>query len=351
MKKYIIVFTLILFAIIFLFQIKITKNQKPQLKQTSSTQVELGKEIKQENYLPQIQNTNIAQLQPSSYIPSTTCNKTFEDILLEYGKEWGPIKNKKLTFTTEETNNIINLINNYTTCLAIAQKDISICNLLSFTKDQCINAFYNYSFTEFLFGANKNEQDCKNYIDYLKRNPKNDDMKLTSLNISSDRLCSEIKKDIRGICDRLFTEKSQLEKCYNVFPKNILERCPRPDNPEICVRGYENAKKTGDLDCDILDDNKKELCYIAKKGKEMCNPQLQQLTSTYCLYQENIKKKLAEFEEKKKIEEQKIEAEKEKLRKAKEEEERKKLEGEIIKKAKQAAEEAKKFKGRKNEEE
>lgn len=351
MKKYIIISILILSVIIMLFQIKFNKKQTTQYKQTQSTQIELGKEIKQETSLPSTTNINMPQPIQPSYISSTICNKTFEDIILEYGKEWGPMQNKKLTFTTEEINNIINLSNEYITCLAIAQKDITSCNLLPFAKEQCIDSYYNYAFTEFFFGANKNEQDCKNYIDYLRKNPKNDDMRLTSLNVSSDKLCSEIKKDIRGICDRLFTEKSQLEKCYTVFPKNILDNCPRPDNPEICVRGYENAKKTGDLDCEILNENRKEFCYIAKRGKEMCSSKLQKLISTYCSYQENIKKKLEEMENKKKIEEQKIQAEKEKLQKAKEEEERKKLEGEIIKKAKQAAEEAKKFKGRKNEEE
>ncbi|MCX7641278.1 MAG: hypothetical protein N2Z20_01420 [Elusimicrobiales bacterium] len=349
MKKYIIIFVLIAATITILLQTRKAKiqNQTPsQFQQTSD--IKIGKEIQKNETQPP--SAYMQQTVSPSYIQITGCTKTFEDIILEYGKEWGPMQVKKLSLSTEETNNIISLINDYLTCSAIANKDFSKCNLFALTQESCINTYYTYQFAEFFVGANKNEQDCKKYVEMLKKNPKNDGMKITSLNITPDNLCYEIKQDLRGLCDRLFSNSSDREKCYEVFPKNILDTCPMRDK-NSCIASYETMKKTGEVNCDMFDENKKELCEIRRAGHNRCNDKLQKLLLTYCSYQENIKKKLIEMEEKKKKEEEKIQAEKEKLKKAKEEEERKKLEGEVIKKAKQAAEEAKKFKGRKYEEE
>ncbi len=341
MKKYLVLAILLLAAVIILFQFKTKKtNTIPQFSKAGE-ELKIGKEIQKDTTPPPVTQTT-----SSSYIQTTGCNKTFENIISEYGKEWGSTK-REITFTQEEIDKIMKLITDYIECEAIVSKNPSKCELFIPIKKYCIHTYYNYQFNEFFIGANKNEEDCKKYIDILKENmrdPIDKEILLLSRKVGPDKLCSEIKNDIRGICDRLFTNTSERKQCYNVFPKDIIKRCPL-SSEEACTNAYENAKKTGVYGCDLFEEGNRKRCEIRKMGINACSEKLNKLLITYCSYMENLNKKIAELEEKKKMEEEKKKMEEEKIKR---EEEIKKLENEIIKKAKQAAEEAKKFKGRKN---
>ncbi|MGC9069841.1 MAG: hypothetical protein ACP5IO_00840 [Elusimicrobiales bacterium] len=343
MKKYIVFGIIIVAAVIILLQIKSRKTPIIQQPETQTEELKIGKEIPKDYTTPPPVSTpppSIEQTVSPEYMQMTGCTKTFEDIISGWGKEWGPPPRKitspiqQLTLSPQQTNKIVELLKDYLLCEAIANKDPSKCDRFTPTKEECTKVYYEYQFNEFFIGANKNEADCKKYLEMEIRDEKenrirtSDSWRFSSLNLSPDKICSEIKNDIRGICDRLFTNPSERKKCYTVFPKNILDGCPMP-NKEECVKAYENIKTTGKYDCEFLEKGSEELCKIRKIGGVICREKLNKLLSTYCSY-------LADLEEKRKREE-------EKLKQAQEEEERKKLEGEIIKKAKQAAEEEKRF--------
>lgn len=347
MKKYIIIVILLL-AVAVVIQMKIKKINIPQTTQQPSSEIKIGREIEREN----IPKPPPEPAMPPTYSQLTGCSKTFQDIIAEYGKEWGPIQSKKLTFTPEETNNILKLVDDYLICKALTSNDPSNCKL-SLTKEGkegCEKYYYTYRFVEFIVGANKDERECLAYLNFIR--DYNDEDKKEIKNLlrlsQAEKICLAIKHNPTKVCDNILAKDEEKKRCYQVFPNDLTKGCfffPT----ELCKEVYEKSK--GDIDCNWFDDYNKELCEMKKIGGSICTDKLQKLLITYCSYQENVKKKLTEFEEKKRLEEEKIQAEKEKLKKAKEEEERKKLEEEIIKKAKEAVEKAKKFKGRKYEEE
>ncbi len=332
MKKYLVLAALFLIAIIMLLQLKTKRTNTTLHTPKTMEELKIGKEITKDLTLPPTTQASlppynlpsISQTSSPTYTGATEYDNTFKDIISDYGKKWGPTqnKNKKAAFTKEENDTIIKLMKDYLVCEAIAAKNPSKCDIFTPLKKDCIKTYYEYQFLEFFIGANKNEEDCKKYIDILKMNPKDDEMGLLSLKVSSDKLCSEIKNDIREICDRLFINTLERKHCYNVFPKDIIKSCPLHSR-EVCTNAYENAKKTGEYNCELFEESNRERCEIRKMGINICVEKLNRLIITY-----------TELKEKKRAEG--------------EEEERKILENEIIKNAKKAAEEAKKFKGRKN---
>lgn len=345
MKKYIILIAILL-AVIVIVQMKVKNLKNIQQPIQQSSEIKIGKEIAKDSMSKPAMEQTISP----TYVQLTGCTKTFEDVILEYGKEWGIMQSKKPTFTPEETNNIITLINDYLICRVLSSNDPSNCKLFPPYKDTCEKYYYSYKFVEYMTGVNKNESECITYLNLIKNY--NDDGLDKIKNIvrlsKPEKICSEIKNNPTTVCDKILSKDEEKDNCYRVFSNDLTKGCLFFPT-QFCKDAYETHR--GNIDCNWFDDYKKDLCEMKNSGNSICTDKLQKLLMTYCSYQENVKKKLEEFEEKKKLEEQKIQAEKEKLKKAKEEEERKKLEGEIIKKAKQAAEEAKKFKGRKYEEE
>lgn len=323
-----------------------TKNiHKPdkQFKNETTSNIQIGKELKI-NEVPNLLTDKPQEKNEQNSIlinhdltinkieqTQNECNVSIETIASDYGKEWGPTKDDILS--KEENHQLINLMKEYLVCEAIKRDDINKCDISNAVKKYCTDSFIEYKFNEFFIGINKDENDCIRYFEYLKKNPEKDDIGLLKLNTEKQKICSEIKKDLRNICERLFpSNQSELTKCYKIFPKNIFEKCPL-ENETACSNIYNSIKNENRISCDLFNKKDKELCLTKYDNYRTCEGKLQLLKNKYCEVIKKVKEKKQKEEAKKR------------------EEEAKKIEEEIIKKSKKEIEEFKKFKGRKNEEE
>lgn len=353
MKKYIILFIVIVITVIAIYiNTKGSKINKPVVQPTTNTQ-QIGVELPQSQSAittdKAIVTDNINTTIPPTYTQLTGCNKTLKDIIEDHGTVWGEIpkkENNTYSFSKEESETILILLAEYIGCTSLAKEKPQLCNTLpGVSKEMCEAEYYNYKFREYVIGKNKNIKDCLTYFEMEQKwlEKQQEENKLKNLGINDiNLLCQNIKLvGMDKICDNMVKDKSKLSKCYELFPKSI-DQC---DDDKECVMLFQVLKSyrdTGNLECSTIPKPKyREKCEIARIGETACSEKLNKLTLTYCDFYSKIIQKNLKKKENKKINKLEEELDEEKI---------KKLEEEIIKKSKEILKKQKNLPGGKDEE-
>ncbi|MEF3280846.1 MAG: hypothetical protein K6357_07775 [Elusimicrobiota bacterium] len=312
MRKYIVLITVVLIAILIVIKFLTKPKEKPIVPQPLKQEIPFGREIpreankevdretknppSQDALLPllsttYLQNSLNTTLTPT-YIQVTGCNKTPKNIIEDYGNIWGPgtKKSKKMsyTFSQEETNNIITLLTDYITCVAIAKKDVAYCNTLpEEMRKMCVESYYTYKMKEYLIGKDTNINNCLGYYKIEEETGRQKGEVLKALGVNDYfTLCQKMKLGIDKLCNN-----KSLSECNDNKKSDLLEAAKR-------------YRETGSFDCNIFRNPKtQEQCKISNIGETACAELLNKLTLTYCNYYQKLMEKIKREEEKKKEEE------------------------------------------------
>lgn len=347
MKKAIIFLSVIIILILaIIINIKTSKTKNRFEPQKTAEPINTGMEgVKVSTIVPH-ERTTI----PPQYTQITGCSKNINDIILDYGKEWGIPKTAKVktSLTEEETNNIISMLVDYSFCMSIAKNTPDYCKMLPIVAQKSCLLKYNKWQTMILVFTkdNKKEEACVSYLTeaMADKNEKDEIEIFRRLERTPKEICAALKLGMDKACDALNLPAKKLKECHNVLPRN--ENDTSFQDVRKSFRLYKNSVSNGFINCNMIKPSMRFRCEVSTtKNERLCDQYRDKLLLTYCDYLQKLNKKIEEIKEKETKAEMEKEEQKRKLEEQKKLDEIKKKDGEIIKKAKEILQKQKKSAG------